>query len=322
MSFIKSLTWLELSFIGLFAFAYLLYLLRTSSIARRFNTHSLSVSKKLILRSLYFSLLIIAILGPSFGETKKEIKAVGKDIYVAVDLSLSMNAEDIPPSRLDKIKFELKNFVDAFKADRLGLIIFSSEAFVQCPLTYDQNALSLFIETLSSTLVPNAGTNISAPLELAMEKHLDEKNSTTSKQSKVIVLISDGEDFEGDLEDIGKEISDNGIKVFALGVGTDKGSKIPYNNSFKTNRKGEVVITKLNEESLKKVAYLSDGNYYRLDDEVNEMEKMINDISKIEGDLRDIRNIDASANKYHYFLLVALFLACFDLMFTVKTFRI
>lgn len=322
MSLFKSFGWFELILASIFVIFYLIYLIGIFRKASNFGASASNTFKKFFLRSAYFILMMIALLGPSFGEVKKEIKAVGKDIYIAVDLSLSMNANDIPPSRLEKIKFELKNIVDAFKADRIGMIIFSSEAFVQCPLTFDQNALSLFIETLNSELVPNAGTNLMAPMELALNKHLDPKNSTTSKQAKVIVLISDGEDFEGDIEGISKEISDNGIKVFALGVGTEAGGKIPYGNSFKTDRNGQVVTTQLNEEDLKKIAYTTDGKYFVLNDQVNEVEKMINSIKTIEGELRDTRHIDASANKYYYFLGLALMLASLDLLFTARTFKI
>ena len=280
MSLYKSIAWLEISLIVAFILFYGLYLLNTAGKARKFNTHSFNTLKKLLLRTSYFSLIIIALLGPSFGEVKKEIKAVGKDIYLAV------------------------------------------EAFFQCPLTYEQNALGLFIETLNSELVPNAGTNLEAPLQLALDKHLDPNNSTTSKQSKVIVVVSDGEDFEGNIQDISEKISDNGIKVFTLGVGTSEGSKIPYGNSFKTDRNGQVVISKLNDNSLKKLAAITDGKYFELNDEINEVEKMINEISVIEGELRDTRNIDASANKYYYFLFAALLLICIDVLFTTRTFSI
>lgn len=322
MSLYKSLAWFEISLIAAFGLFYLIYFLRMARIAGKFGTHSRNTIKKFILRSVYFALMIIALLGPSFGQVKKEIKAVGKDIYIAVDLSLSMNATDIPPSRLEKIKFELKNIFNAFRSDRIGLIIFSSEAFVQCPLTFDQNALNLFIETLSSELVPNAGTNLEAPLQLALDKHMDPNNSTTSKQAKVIVLISDGEDFEGNEDRIADEINDNGIKVFTLGVGTESGGRIPFGNTFKTDKNGKVVISKLNDEGLKKIAARTGGNYFELNEEVNEVEKMINAISVIEGELRDTRNIDASANKYYYFLVVALILVVFDVMFTSRTFSI
>ncbi len=118
----------------------------------------------------------MALLGPAFGEARREVQSVGKDIFLAIDLSQSMNANDVQPTRLEKMKFELKNIVGTFTSDRIGLIIFSSEAFMQCPLTYDQNALNIFIETLHSGLVPNTGTDFGPPLKMALEK-LNDENS-------------------------------------------------------------------------------------------------------------------------------------------------
>src|SRR5690606_2500483 len=154
---------------------YILYIIRVVNIGKRLNTSYSNVFIKVIFRTLYFVLFMIALLGPSFGGSKKEVKSVGKDIMICVDLSKSMDAFDIQPSRIEKIKFEMKRIVYAFSADRIGVIIFSSEAFVQCPLTYDQNALNLFIETLHSGLVPNTGTDFGPPLKLALKKLQDEE---------------------------------------------------------------------------------------------------------------------------------------------------
>src|SRR5690606_27957335 len=145
---------------------------------------------KLALRTLIFALLLVAILGPSFGGARKEVKAVGKDIVICFDLSKSMDAFDVQPTRLEKIKNEMKKVVSAFNSDRIGLVIFGSEAFMQCPLTYDQNALNLFIETLNTELVPVGGTDFGPPLKMALEKLTDEREQLTDPKSKIIILIS------------------------------------------------------------------------------------------------------------------------------------
>src|SRR4029079_18396893 len=134
----------------------------------------------LFIRTGFFLLLVIAFMGPSFGGSKKEIKSVGKDIMICVDLSKSMDAYDIQPTRLEKIKFEMKKIVDAFSSDRVGIIIFSSEAFMQCPLTFDQNALNLFIETMNSSLVPSTGTDFGPALKMALSK-LEEDKALTNQ---------------------------------------------------------------------------------------------------------------------------------------------
>ena len=134
--------------------------------------------------------MIIALLGPSFGENKEEIDLVGKDIMILVDLSESMNANDVKPSRLEKVKFEMKKVIDEFSSDRIGIIMFSGEAFVQCPMTYDKNALNLFTETLNTGLVPNTGTDFGPPLELSLSKLNNENAESNELSSRIILLIS------------------------------------------------------------------------------------------------------------------------------------
>src|SRR5690349_11812778 len=198
----------EIVFIALFVVLYGLYLYRVIHIARRLGTSYGNVFIKLLIRTLYFGLLIIAVLGPSFGGSKKEVKSVGKDIMICVDLSKSMDAFDIQPTRLEKVKYEMKRIVEAFNSDRIGIVIFSSEAFMQCPLTYDQNALNLFIETMNSSLVPASGTDFGPPLKMALDKLTHQDGPSTQQKSKVIILISDGEDFGEQTKEIDKEIED------------------------------------------------------------------------------------------------------------------
>ncbi|MDH5610261.1 MAG: VWA domain-containing protein, partial [Cyclobacteriaceae bacterium] len=244
-----------------FGFLYLIYLLRVVKVARTLQVPAYHVIWKLILRFLYFSLFVVALLGPSFGETSKEVKAIGKDIYLCVDLSQSMDAFDIQPTRLEKVKFELKTIIDAFNSDRKGIIIFSNEAFMQCPLTYDNNALNIFIQTLHTSLVPNSGTDFGPPLKMALEKLQKEGNVSTQQKSKIIVLISDGEDFGEETAEIADEVEQSGIKLFALGVGTDRGSRIQTNRGYKLDRNGQEVVTQLNSSSLRKLAADTGGKY-------------------------------------------------------------
>lgn len=312
----------EYILITCFILFYLAFLVRNRMLARRLKSNRKSILFKFIIRSLYFSLMILALLGPSFGEMRKEIKAIGKDIYIAVDLSNSMNAIDIKPSRLEKVKHELKNVVSAFNSDRIGLIVFSSEAFLQCPLTYDQNALHLFIETLHTKLVPTGGTDLGSPLQMALVKHSDESNPSLRKQAKIIVLVSDGEDFGEETEAIARKIKDEGIKLFTLGVGTDKGSRIPVGNKFKRDNHGKEVITILNSKPLIDLASKTGGEYFEISDTKNQVPQLIKTVQEIEGELKDSRSIDVGANKYFYFLLPALLLIMIDVLLTVRIIKI
>ena len=321
MSWFNSLSTFEYVSIGVFLIAYLLYTFRVFRLSRFLGTLHGSVIPKFILRTALFALIIIALLGPSFGNDSKEVKSVGKDIMIAIDLSNSMNAIDIQPSRLEKIKYELANIIEEFNSDRIGLIIFSSEAFVQCPLTYDQSALNLFTETLSTRLVPNTGTDFGPALSLALDK-LDTEKSSLDSKAKIIILISDGEDFGDKTSTVRAEIRDQGIKLFTLGVGTTQGSKIQDGTGFKKDREGIDVVSKLNRNSLKELAARTGGEYFEINQRQNDVSRLINSINSVEGQLRDARMVDVSANKYIYFLLAALVLLAIDMLTTIKTIKI
>ncbi|PZR35243.1 MAG: aerotolerance regulator BatB [Azospira oryzae] len=312
----------EVVWVVLFVAAYTLYIIRVARIGRSLNTPYRTILIKLALRTVYFGLLIAAFLGPSFGDSKKEIKSVGKDIMICVDLSKSMDAFDIQPTRLEKIKYEMKRVVESFSSDRIGVIIFSSEAFMQCPLTYDQNALNLFIETMNSSLVPSSGTDFAPPLRMALSKMENQDEAGNQQKSKVIILISDGEDFGEESGDIAKEIENKGIKLFTLGVGTEKGSQIYSGRSYKTDRNGNAVVSKLNSSELKKLADKTGGQYFEINESRNDVSRLINTISNIEGEVRDARFVDVSANRYYYFLIGALILLVLDVLINVRTLSI
>lgn len=305
--------------ITLFVGLYILYIRRVILIGKSLNTPFGTVFIKLAIRTIFFALLIIAFLGPSYGEGRREVKSVGKDIMMCVDLSKSMDAFDVQPSRLEKVKFEMKRIVEAFNSDRIGIIIFSSEAFMQCPLTYDQNALNLFIETMNTGLVPSSGTDFAPPLRMALNKLEDQEGPSTNQKSKVIILISDGEDFGEETSDIVKTIEDRDIKLFTLGVGTEAGSPIGTQRGYKTDKFGKTVVSKINPASLKSLASQTGGQYFEINDTRNEVSKMINTINKIEGQLRDARFVDVSANRYYWFLVGAVILLAFDVLVNIKT---
>ncbi|MBK6264634.1 VWA domain-containing protein [Marivirga sp. S37H4] len=322
MTWINSLGTEEIVFIVLFLGLYLAYTFRVFRIAKRMGQAYSNVLPKFLLRSVIFALLIMALMGPSFGEDKQEVKAVGKDIMIAVDLSQSMNAFDIAPTRLEKVKYELKNIVDAFSSDRIGLLIFSSEAFVQCPLTYDQNALNLFIETLNTGLVPSTGTDFGAALSMAYDKLTKDEEPAGNQKSKIIILISDGEDFGDETDKAVSKINDSGIRLFTLGVGTEKGSKISTRTGYKKDRNGNEVISQLNSKSLKDIAYDADGKYFEINYLDNEVGRLIATVNAIEGELKDTKVVDVSANKFHYFLGIAFLLLLLDVFTTVKIIKI
>lgn len=308
------LTWLSVIFVLL----YTIYLYRFYLINRKLQVKKHRIFIKMILRSTYFVLFLIALAGPSIGTSMKEIKEEGKDIFLAIDLSQSMNATDIGPSRLQRVKFELKNLTKSFAGDRIGLIIFSSEAFVQCPLTFDQNVLQLHIDGLNTGLVPGQGTDINAPLQMALSKFQSDERPEINSRS--VILISDGEDFGDNFRPIISELSDAGIKIFSLGVGTSQGSSIPRGNSViidpKTN---QPALSRLEPTNLKYLAAQTEGAYFEISDENQQISDLIAAVEREEGAVTGSRMIEASANKYFYFLFIALGLAFIDMIFPLRT---
>lgn len=310
-------TWLAV----IFFFLYGVYLFRFYRINKKLSVSKHRLFIKLFLRAIYFTLFLVALAGPSIGTSMKEIKEEGKDIFIAIDLSQSMNATDIGPSRLQRIKFELKNLVKNFAGDRIGLIIFSSEAFIQCPLTFDQNVIQLHLDGLNTGLVPNQGTDISAPLQIALNKFDFEEEKEV--KSKSIILISDGEDFADNFQDITSKLRDQGIKVFALGVGTSEGSTIPRGTGVLTDSKtNRPAITRLEPANMKLIAAQTDGQYFELSDEIQEIPDLITAVERQEGTVTGSRMVEASANKFFYFLLIGLALAVIDMVLPLKTIKL
>ena len=323
MNFLKSFGIVESLILISFIITYLIYAIRLYRINKNIKVTKSRVLYKLILRSIYFSLLIISLLGPSFGENQEKVDIVGKDIMILVDLSESMNADDIKPSRLEKVKFEMKKIIDNFSSDRIGIIMFSGEAFMQCPLTYDRNALNLFTETLNTDLVPRTGTDFGPALELSLSKLNDENALSLEISSKVIILISDGEDFGDNTNESLDNIIESNIKLFTVGVGSEKGSKILLRNGkYKKDKDGSEVITKLKPTSLKETARDTGGKYFEISNINNQTDELITEINSIKGDIIESKTIDVTVNKYFYFLFTALLLMIIDFSIKLKIIRI
>lgn len=209
------------------------------------------------------SLMVFALMRPQWGSKWQEIKRKGLDILVAVDASKSMLAEDIKPSRLERTKLALADFVKRLKGDRIGLIAFAGSAFVQCPLTVDYSGFLLSAESLDTNTIPKGGTSISAAIRQAMESY-----EGGLKKYKVLIIITDGEDHEGDSVKVAELAQKEGIKIFCIGIGTNEGELIPVNDEsgnkvFLKDRNGAVVKSRLDEIMLQKVALATGGSYVR-----------------------------------------------------------
>jgi Ca-activated chloride channel family protein len=323
MNWLRAITQSEYLYIVAFLVFYLAYAIRMYFISKKIKISIRHLLLKFILRSTYFSLFIIALLGPSFGDIKKEIKAIGKDIYIAIDLSASMNATDINPSRLEKVKYELALALKSFNSDRVGLIIFSEEAFVQCPLTYDHAAVKLFLETLNTKMLSSGGTDLNAPLSLAYNKFGGEEGINKEEQTKILILVTDGENFgEQSPNEWLKKIKKAGINLFILGIGSEGGSKVPTETGWKRDNSGQLIASAMYPKEMKEMSLLAEGKYYEVTPETNDVKTMVNQVLKVEGTLKGSRKIESAANKYFYFLFIAFVLVVLDVLITVKTIKI
>ncbi len=308
----------ELLWVFLGMLAYTLYLLRVLRLAYQLQNQKRWVLLKTPLRILYFTLLMIALLGPTFGTSKKYVQAVGKDIYILLDLSNSMYARDVSPSRFEKARFELKNLLQDLKADRVGIIGFAEEAFLECPLTYDYGALRLFLQGLSPGLIGQGSTDFGPALRMALKRFEDSEEKTQNYKSKLVLLVSDGEDFGDDYFSTLSSFQARGIPVYALGIGTNEGARIPYKNNFIYNTKGKAVVSRLRSTGLKQIAQDTKGQYFAISKSQNEAPQLLQAIKEVQGQKIDQRAINVADNKYIYFLWVALGLMMFDFMFKLK----
>jgi len=264
---------------------------------------------KFILTITAFVLLVFALANPQVGSKIEEVKQVGIDVYIVLDVSLSMQAEDIKPSRLEKAKHSISKLIQKLRGDRIGLVIFSGDAYIQFPLTTDYSAANLFLTAVDVTSVPQPGTAIAAAIELANKSFKGEEET-----KKAIVVITDGEDHEGNLDKAVTEAVDNGISIYAIGLGSPSGVPIPvFDKSgksigYKKDNKGEVVLTKLDETTLKKIKKKGNGSYYRGSNTEDELEEIYKDLSKIEETEFGATKVTEYEDRYYYLLFPAILL--------------
>jgi Ca-activated chloride channel family protein len=213
----------------------------------------------LLLSALF--LMLVALAGPRWGSRYEEVSRKGVDIMIAVDVSRSMLAEDIKPSRLERARREVLDFLRVIEGDRAGLVAFAGAAFVQCPLTLDYGALIMFLGALGTDLIPVPGTDLGASLESALSS-FDFKSET----DKVILLITDGEDNEKRGLEAARKAARKGVKIFVFGMGEAAGGPIPAGGNkggFEKDKEGKLILSKLDEEGLRKIAAQTGGEYVR-----------------------------------------------------------
>lgn len=321
MSWINSLSQVEYIFIGVFLLLYLIYAIRVWLIVRRFGSSFRSILIKFLVRTSYIGLLIGAILGPSVGSENRSGQALGKDIFIAVDLSNSMNANDVQPSRLERGKLELLKVIDQVNDSRIGLLVFTSEAFLLTPLTYDKSTLRLFIQQLNTTLITNNGTSLNSVLDAAAFKFSQAMYGDRFVRS--ILILTDGEDFTPLADSTVRAINSQHINVFFWGVGTLAGSRIPMTaGGFLQDEQGQEVITKLNTVGMQSIIRQTSGKFFALNQSENDINAILETLANLKNTQLDERKFRTENNRYAYLLWVALLLIAVDIMLTVQVVKL
>lgn len=253
--------------------------------------------------------LFIAFLGPQWGDSDSIVPQKGRDVIVAIDVSKSMLAEDLKPSRLLFAKGKIKKLIESLDGDRVGLILFSGDAFVMCPLTRDKEILLTFLDDVSVETISSGTTDTAKAIEVAIKMVQQSGGNAT----KLLTIFTDGEDFSESVEAAGKQAKEVGLHIFAVGVATEQGAPIPdvdnmgNKNGFVKNKQGSIVISKLNKVLLRDLSNKCDGGYVEavISDD-SDVQKVTNFIAGFERKQIDNKKLNNKEERYYVFAVVSL----------------
>lgn len=302
------------------AFIQLLFLIQKKKALKRFGTPELvahlmpDVSKfrpviKFYLLLMALMALIFTLAAPQFGTRLQTIQRQGIELIVALDVSNSMNAQDIEPSRLERAKQAISRLTDRLVNDRLGLIVFAGQAYTQLPITSDYASAKMFLSNITTEIVPTQGTAIGAAINLAIESFSEQEDV-----NRAIIVITDGENHEDDAMGAAKKAADLGIKVYTVGMGSPRGGPIPAGGSgnFLRDREGNVVITRLDENMLQQIATAGNGEYIAANNiraGINNLMSELSDLEKSEFESKVYTDFE---DQFQYLALIALLILLID----------
>ncbi len=258
--------------------------------------------------------LIIGIVDPQIGSKLENVKREGIDLFLVLDVSTSMLAEDIKPNRLERSKLAISTLVDKLQGDRVGIIIFAGNAYKQLPLTTDYSAAKLFLSAIDTKIVPTQGTEIGEAIEMATLSFGD------TEHNKAIIVITDGENHEDDAVKAATYANELGISVFTIGMGMPEGAPIPLYNKygvqtgFKKDKNNTTVITKLNEDMLRQIAAAGGGAYARANNASSGLKRIFDDINAIDKKEIETRQFTDYEDRFQIFIAIALFLLIFEIL--------
>ena len=248
-------------------------------------------------------LFVLVIAGPQFGSKLETVKKQGIEVMVCLDVSNSMLSTDVAPTRLNKAKQILSRLVDNLENDKIGLIVFAGDAFIQLPITSDYVSAKMFLSSINPSMVPTQGTAIGSAINLAVRSF-----SPNESTEKTIILITDGEDHEDNAIGAAESANKKGIKVNVLGIGSLQGSPIPTSNGYMKDQDGNMVLTKLNEAMCQEIAAAGSGMYARTDNTNNALKALQGELDKMAKSEVESRVYSSYDEKYYIVASILLFL--------------
>ena len=295
--------------------AFIFYLYRTKRLTSVFARSMLNVSiplrrLKIFCIALAIPLFALAVLAPQWGEQEREIESEGSDVLIALDVSRSMNAADVGTSRLERAKNAARRIADSVSGGRIGLIVFAGEAFLLCPMTSDKGAFLMFLDSAGTDSVNLQGTDIGAVFNEASRVF-----SKRRENSKLLVLITDGEDHEGSAAKTLERLKELGVSVYCAGVGRDSGAPIPTDPSgYVTDRDGNPVRSAKNASFLKKLAADTGGSYFDISDSFSGLRTVISAIDSQDKNYYGTRIVKEPLDRFAFFVIPLIFLLTLELL--------
>ncbi len=260
--------------------------------------------------------IVLALAQPHFRKKETRIERKGIDVIIALDVSNSMLARDIAPSRLEKAKLELSELIQKLKGNRIGIVAFAGDAIIQCPLTMDYNAAKLFLSTVGPGLVSYQGTSLARAISVSQQAFAQKE-----KEYKALILLTDGENHEPDAQEAATRASKDGIRIFTVGIGTPDGSILPSGVSgegSKRDAQGRVIISKLNEALLKEIASRTKGTYFRAARGEFEVTRLVQEISQMkQKGFKSDWSVEYEEN-FQFFLLAAFVLLLVEMFLSER----
>ena len=264
---------------------------------------------KVVFFSLAFIFFVIGLSRPQIGAKLKEHKTKGAEVMIALDVSNSMLAQDYSPNRLERAKLAISRLVDKLQEDRIGLIVFAGTSFVQLPITTDYVSAKMFLNSISTESVPIQGTAIGEAINTAIKSF-----SVQSEESRAVIVITDGENHEDDPVPAAKDAASMGIKVYTIGVGSSEGQPIPMDGGYLKDNNGDMVVTRLDEDTLKKVAEAGGGAYVHAGDDEFGLNPIIDSIRNMEGEELSSVVFEEYDEQYMYFFGISLFFFIIEML--------